>query len=331
VADPTLEAIDYAQAAVPGRLLTVTQSWQTDVTTTGIIEVPNAPARGQVVFVNRLAQEVAVPAGTRVSTSAGETIVYQTLASVTVAGAVGSTAETEIIAVEPGPQGNVEANLINRVQGSLGLQLDVRNLEPITGGGVRQAAAVTEADQARLRSQVLQFLQAVATSEMEAQLTEREFLAQDSLRVVEIHSETYSHAIGEQTERLTVEMRASLSGTAINTTEAAGLVYESLAAEVPDNFSLVPSSLTFARGDVLAVDEQGRVTFMMVGEGLVSAELDLDQPLAAITGQKPETAIAYLYDRLPLRDAPTVDIWPVWFDRIPYLPTRIQTDIQVEG
>jgi len=145
---------------------------------------------------------------------------------------------------------------------------------------------------------------------------------------VEIFSETYSHGVGEPTSRLALEMRAELHGTAINTTEAAGLVYEALAAEVSPGFSLVPGSLTLDTGEVLAVDEQGRVTFSMVGEGIAAAELELADPVTAVTGQETEVAIAYLYQQLPVQDVPTIDIWPTWFDRVPYLPARIQTRVE---
>ena len=113
--------------------------------------------------------------------------------------AVGSTAEVEVIAEAPGPQGNVAANLVNRVQGPLDLQVEVRNLEEMTGGAVRETAAVSVEDQERLRAQALQFLQAVALANMEAQLTEREFLSKDAIRIVNIVDETFSHDVGEQT------------------------------------------------------------------------------------------------------------------------------------
>ncbi|MCZ7669444.1 MAG: baseplate J/gp47 family protein [Chloroflexi bacterium] len=259
--DPFIETVDYGRFAVPGRILQVDQSWQTDVETTGILEAPSASARGKVVFANRLAEEVVVPAGVRVSTSEGSNVVFQTLAEAIVPGVEGGTAEVDVIAIEPGPQGNVAANLINKIEGSLAVKLDVRNLEPTEGGGVRETPAVTEADQERLRSQVLQFLQAASVSEMEAQLTEREFLARDSLRVVTIDSETFSHFPGEQANRVALEMRAQVAGTAVNTTDASGIVYEALAAQVPEGHILVPESIKFASGSVIGVDEAGRVTF----------------------------------------------------------------------
>ncbi|HEX6385871.1 MAG TPA: baseplate J/gp47 family protein, partial [Anaerolineae bacterium] len=328
VADPALEAVDYRRAAVPGRLLVVTHAWQAEVETTGAVEVPSAPARGSVVFVNQQAEEIAVPAGTQVSTSDSSNVTFETLEEITLAGVVGSTAEVEVVAVEPGPQGNVDAGRVDQVQDSLADRVEVRNVEPIGGGGLRTAPAVTQADINRLRSQVLQFLQALAVSEMEAQLAEGEFLARDSLRLGEVFNETYSHAAGEQAGRLALAMRAELQGTAINATEAAGLAYEALAAEVPPGFSLVPGSLRFDTGEIVAVDDQGRVTFATVGEALVAADLDLAEPLLAITGQETNLAVAYLHEQLPVRDVPTIQVWPTWFDRVPYLPTRIQTEVR---
>ena len=90
-------------------------------------------------------------------------------------------------------------------------------------------------------------------------------------------------------------------GTAVDTTVASGLAFDSLGQAVPDGFTLVPDSIQFSSGDVVAVDEAGRVTFSMIGEGVVAANLALDRLITAVTGQSPETAVAYLYQNLPLR------------------------------
>jgi hypothetical protein len=141
--------------------------------------------------------------------------------------------------------------------------------------------------------------------------------------------ETYSHFPGEQANRVTLEIRAELMATAVDETQATGLIYEELAASVTTNYELVPESLNFRSGDVLGVDSEGRVTFEMIGEGQIAAQLDLDEPVRLIAGQETEVALAYLNDNLPLRDYPTVQIWPDWFGRLPYLPIRIQTEIDV--
>jgi hypothetical protein len=331
VADPRLDSVSFSGASVPGRVLLVSHEWQAEVATTGAIEVADAPARGKVVFVNRVAQPVTVPAGARVSATAGPAVVFQVLAPVEVPGVVGGTAEADVVAVQPGPGGNVAANQINRVDGSLGLQLQVRNLVATEGGGVRLARAVTEADQERLRAQVLQQLHVLALAEMESRLLESEFLARDSLRVARVVHETFSHFAGEQSDRLALEIRAELQATAVDETQAVGLVYEELALAVRPGYELVPDSLHFRSGELLGVDGQGRVSFLMIGEGVIAVRLHLDEPLQAIAGQETAVALAYLYEQLPLREYPTARVLPDWFGRMPYLPVRIHIQIETDS
>jgi hypothetical protein len=328
LADPGAAAVDLQAGILPGRLLQTTQSWQSDVATTGLVEVPQASARGNVIFANLLDQPLTIPAGTRVRTSDGSNLVYQTVADVALAGAVGSTAETEVVAIEPGPQWNVNANLVNEVEGSLSVQVEVRNIEPISGGDMRQATAVTEEDKARLRAQAVQFLLSVAASEMEGQLTPKEFLTRDSLRIVNLLSETYSHEVGEQTSRLELSLRADIAGTAVDTTAASDLANYALGQQISPGFELVPASIRFESGNITGVDEAGRVSFSMIAEGVLARTLRAHEVVAAVAGQELDTAVIYLNEQLPLREPPTVDIWPVWFERIPYLTTRIETQIE---
>lgn len=325
VGDPQLQTVAVGGGSVPARVLSVTNAWQAEVKTTGTIEVADAPARGQVVFVNRLAQPVRVPAGTRISTSSGTRVVFQVLTAVDVPGVIGGTAEANVVAIEPGPQGNVAVNQINRVEGSLALQLEVRNLEATEGGGVRIAPAVTEADQERLHAQVLQYLQALAVGEMEASLLPNEFLAAESLRVVEIFHETYSHFPSEPTDRLALEIRAQIDGTAVDASQVYGLVYEALVGVIRPGYTLLPDTIQFESGEILGVDSQGRVSFTMLGQAQIAATLNLAQPLQQISGQETEVAMAYLYQQLPLAGYPSANVWPNWFGRIPYLASRVQT------
>jgi hypothetical protein len=328
VADPQLETVNFSGSSVPGRVVTSVQEWQADVETSGVIEVPNTPARGSVVFVNQIDRPVTVPAGTRVTTSAGQREVFQTMESVNVPEGPGASVEVEVVAIDPGLGGNVAANLVNRIEGSLSLQLEVRNLAEIEGGTVRQELAVSEADVERLSAQVMDQMKALALREMEGTLANNEFLAADSLRVVHLLHETYSHFPGEKTNRLAVDIRAVMEATAVDETQAIELIYDDLAASVSAGYELVPDSLRFGNGQVLGVDAEGRVTFEMIGEGQIAARLSLEKPIDRIAGQERGKAQAYLYEQLPLREYPRIQTWPSWFNRIPYLPIRIQTEVE---
>ncbi len=327
VADPHLESVNFSGASVPARRLTTSQQWQASVETTGVIEAPEASAKGRVLFVNTQESPVQAPAGTRVSSSGGQRIVFQTIQAVELPGALGATVEAEVVAIQPGAGGNLAEGLINRIEGPLAFRLEVRNLEPTSGGGNRLVRAVTDADMERLRAQLIQQLQILALAEMDGQLQSNEFLARDSLRVDDILQETFSHFAGEQSDRLTLEIQADLTATAVDKTQAIGLIYEQLILEVDTGFQLTPASLQFDSGDVLGVDNQGRVRFEMIGKGLLSAQLNLNPSLETIAGQPRDQALAYLNQQLPLRQYPTARLFPNWMGRMPYAPARIRAEI----
>ncbi len=325
VADPQLEKVNLGGASIPARLLVVEAEWQTEVATTGSVDVPDAPARGKVVFINKIDQAVTVPAGTRVSTTAGDSRVrFETVQPAAVPPVTGGTVEVDVIAVDPGPQGNVPANQINLVEGSLALQLEVRNLEATAGGGLRPVPAVSQADLDRLRGQVTQYLQSLAANQMESQLEETEFLARDSVRLKRIAAESQSHFVGEATPTVALQMRGEIQGTAVDTNQALDIVYNRLIEAIQPGFTLLPESFRFFNEEVHAVDGEGRVHFTMVGLGTLAAKVDLQPLLREVSGQEIDPALDYLHARLPLQSRPTARVVPDWFGRLPYLPSRIQ-------
>ncbi len=327
VADPRADEESASGATVPGRLLVYTNKWRASVETTGRIEIPDQAARGLVTFVNRVPQAASIPAGTRVSTSTGERIVFQTLESAELPARVGTEVDIEVVAVEPGSEGNLAGDRINRVEGALSNQLNVRNLFPITGGANRVAPTVSPDDVQRLRDHILEALHGQAVVDMDGQLTLEEFLAEDSIRIVAIYAESQSHFAGEETSTLAMEIRAELHGTAVNENLALTLVNEQLEAAVPEGFVMMEQTIQPRIGRLLGVDGQGRVSLEMIGEALVIADLQLQQPISDITGQETEIATYYLNEQLLLRDMPDVRVWPESRDRIPYLPARIYTSI----
>lgn len=323
VADPLITAVNFQNKTIPARQIGITQAWEAEVETTGTAERPITPAQGAVLLTNLTDEAIFVPDGTQLRTA--NRIVFQTITAVTLPAVEGSTTEVAVVAMEPGPHANVAADSVTRlVEKELSQLVEVQNPERMTGGDVQEITAVSQADLDQLRSQALQFLQAIALAQMDAELTEREFLARESLRLVEVVSEVYSHEVGEQANRVSLAMEAVLVGTAVNHTETAGLAYDALAADVTNGYSLSPDSLTFEPGPVIGVDEAGRVTFELLVGGATAADLGVDGVITAVNGQNPDIAAAYLYNNLPLRDVPTITLWPIWADKMPYWQQRVK-------
>ncbi len=329
VGDPAATASDYQAGVVPARVIRVEVTWRGAVATTGSADVPDVPATGAVVFINQQAGPVVVPAGTIVRTSAGTTIRFRTTRQIEVPGAVGATAEAPIVAVDPGPWGNVDANLINRIEGGVSLQLNVRNLSPTTGGSVRQDKAVTQADLDRLRGQVLQQLYQLAKAEMANWMTESEFLVEETLALFTVMEEDYNRYVGEQADSVELRIKALIQGYVVDENEGYGVVYTALAAATPPEHRLLPGSIaTPRRGDVLNVDENGRATFLMQGQARAAAVIDQGAVLESVRGQEIGFATRWILDNVPVQQEPEISIWPGWFRRLPYLPIRIAMQVE---
>ncbi len=327
IGDPSIETADYEASLVPARLLRVEVSWRGSATTTGATDVPDAPSTGTVVFINQQAEPVNVPTGTVVRTSTGTTIRFRTTRSIEVPGAIGATAEAPIVAMDSGPWGNVDGNLINQIEGALALQLNVRNLAPTVGGGIRQVKAVTEADMDRLRGQVLQQLFQLSKAEMANWMTETEFLAEESLSLFLVMEEDFDRYVGEQADSVELEMTALIQGYVVDDSEGYGVVYTALAA---DAGRLPPASRRDRppAGRGLGRRRSGASLFLMQGRARIAAEIDQGQITSRIRGQEIEAAAEWIAHEIPIEGKPVIQVWPDWFGRLPYLTVRINTIVE---
>ncbi len=331
VADLELKAVNLIDRAIPARIVGVEVEWSTSVSTTGKVTQPSTPAKGKVIFSNLFAEEVVVPAGTVVRTTAADPVRFQTTQEVIVPGGIASSAEAPIEALPEfvGLVGNVEANLINRVEGPLGVRLGVANPEPTRGGGITEVPAVAKEDYERLRAALLQQLQQRAYAEMSSPewISPTEFIAVDSLAVVLVLAEDYSEYIGQPAESVSLEMRVVVQGVVVDEQYARQAAYAALAERVGRGFRILDDTLTFVRGDELGVDDARRVTFLMTAAGDVASAINEDRVREQVAGLPVDRAVENLSAALPLKQPPRVELWPDWFGRLPLLPIRIDVTV----
>ena len=88
------------------------------IPTTGKKSIPESRAKGRVIFVNQLNSPLRISQGTVVRTSAtGQALRYVLTQDVEVPAGIGAQAEGIVEAVEVGAASNVDANLINEIEG----------------------------------------------------------------------------------------------------------------------------------------------------------------------------------------------------------------------
>ncbi len=332
VADPAVETADYKAGIVPARIIRVQVAWRGAAATTGNVDVPDAYATGVVLFINQQAAPATIPAGTVVRTTAGTTVRFRTTQAVEMPAVVGATVEAPVVALDPGAWSNVGPNLINQLEGALALQLQVRNLSPTEGGGVRQVKSVTQADMDRLRNQVAQQLLQLGKAEIPNWMTPSEFLAEETLLLYVVQRADYNRYVGEQADSVELEMSALVQGVVVDGNEGFGVAYTQLAAATPQGYHLIPESIGAPRrGEVIQVDDEGRVTFLLQGRARAAANINQVTIAQSISGLPVAQAEAWILREVPVDRAPAIRVWPSQFGRLPYLPTRITTRIDTAG
>jgi len=329
VAVPGLERVDYPGGQIPARAVSILVEGTASISTSGVRDLPDAVASGTVMFTNLLPQEVAVPAGTSVRTTSGTPVRFVTVQAISVPPS--GQATVGIRAVDPGPAGNVDENMINLVEGAPGLALRVINPSPTDGGTSRQVSAVTQADRDALKVVLLKELRQQAMVDMGATAKETEFVAADSLQIVGVEDETYDHFVGEEANLLNLDMRVTVTGVAIDEQAARALVYDALLRKAGAGYDLIPAALRFRRGEVTEVDGRGAVTFFMQGWGARTARIDVEGLTRAVLGKPVDEAGEYLSAEVALRRPPMIDVWPEGYERLPYMAFRISTDVVVDG
>jgi hypothetical protein len=108
-ADPAAEAIDRENNIVPALAVQVERTITASVETIDVEAAPVGRARGVVVFFNRTQSEQRIPVSTTLTTSSGVPIEFRTTVSATIPAGTGATVQVPVVAVEPGPSGNVPA------------------------------------------------------------------------------------------------------------------------------------------------------------------------------------------------------------------------------
>ncbi|NDJ51514.1 MAG: hypothetical protein GYB68_00345, partial [Chloroflexi bacterium] len=330
LADPEGSALEGSVTAIPARIVGVEVDGSAQVETSGNTDVPAIKARGVAAFTNLIPDQVTIPAGTIVRTSAAQPVRFVTLEDTTLPGDINATVAIPIEAIEPGFEGNLPSNRINQVEGPLSPRIGVTNPEPSRGGDVASVPAVSQDDQDRVRALVLQNLQQRAFAEMQTDpfiaLLDSEFIPIDSLAVVLVQTEDYSGFVGQEADTLSLNMRVVVQGVAINEVTAREVVYLQLADQVGSGFQIDPETLVFRRGETVEIDDQRRVTFVMQGAGEVTPIIDASEVRRLLRGLPPNEALATLDRVLPLAAPPQIETWPRFWPLMPLVPARIQIE-----
>ncbi|MYE28032.1 MAG: hypothetical protein F4X87_12635 [Chloroflexi bacterium] len=335
LADSKANAVNLEQGVIPALTLRETVETSATIPASGIFPLDSVSAAGVVTFTNLGNALAIIPAKTILGTSAGEPILFETVADIVVPGGIGRSVDATVQAREGyrGSIGNVSAGMINTVIGALAEKVSVINLTPAAGGGAPSVKVVAEVDKVRLLESVRIQLQSLAFEQMRATLPDSQVIVIESLGVDEERKEwiRYSADVGAMTSELSLSMRAVVAALAIDDRYARQVAVGSLKANLPPDKILVGDSIEYSRGPFTIGRVNGKVQFTAATSASARSELDLGALRAALAGLSLDEALALLLAKTELSafDPPVLNLYPKGLARMPMLPIRI--DLQIKG
>jgi len=327
-ANPAYKEINYGEAVIPARIVQVIVEGRGDTPATARMDVAEGHASGEVVFANRTSESVTVPKGTIVRTSSGINVRFYTVSEVELPPVLYSHVRIAVIALEPGPTGNVKALTINVVEGEVADQVDVLNDAPTKGGTIQRVPLVSYKDFDTLRADLIERLQKQAYDQLVSELEEGEFVPPDSLDV-QVMSQHFDQVVDQRSDVLSMDMKVVARGVAVEGQALQPLSTRFLESQGGEGVKIIADSLVVKRSEQVRVE--GRVVYFDVAaNGVVAPIIDVDRVKASIRGKEVAEATQWLNSHLDLEVEPHITVSPKEWERLPFLLGRLDVVISSE-
>jgi len=340
ILDPSLEAMDAEKMALPAIAVSVEEHGSFEGDATGRKSV-GEKAQGKIIAYNYDTHSSKVfPKGSQLVTDEGLQFVLDAEIKLNEASESADPDNPSLRVTEPD---EVEVKVTAGKIGSSynikkGTKLDFSDLdesyrsdvfakakEDFSGGSSREVKVVTSEDQNRLLSDSLRKLSSECVSGLSGKLVEDQKLAEKATEVAELEK-TFSPALGEESDKVHLELRVGCRGFAYSEKQLEQLLSQTLTALVPEGFTLSSGGPEIT---ILAVekrkDGEGYLLQTKI-VGKVSSRVDeqkIKEVLAGSTFSQAQTYLATLPDINSYR----VSFWPPLpqiLGRFPFRADRIR-------
>jgi Baseplate J-like protein len=320
------------KAPIHVRATTITSSNSQSFKVTGSINVPLAPATGQVVYSNAIpppcpgldcgSPGLVVPYGQRLMNTNGLEFA-QSSGNVTVPWATGGqqgTATANVVAVIPGTTGNVGDHTINKIEDNRYPKLTVTNPQA-TGSGTDPSTTpqMSESDFDAGRAQLEQEIHQTIAQQIQGSGQPGEKLS-DTL-IFGAPQYTTDHQPGDKVPSFSGTMTITGEGDFYSDADVISAYKTYLSQHVPNNLQLLTSSPTQVQYRLLSSAKGGFLVFVGSASAYVAPTLDEHQIRAAIVGRPTAQARFYL-EKLPIRSV-AIKEEPLALPLMPLLDRRI--------
>jgi len=323
-ASESTEAISVT-GLIPARVVSATVSAEQSLAIVSEISVPKSKSKGVVRFTNLSQSEVSILAGTLVATKSSAR--FSTLNNARLPAGVDQFVDVPIEALEAGTQGNVAADAVAIVEGSLGLSISVTNPNPLKGGTNLRLTGATDEDRAKLRQVVMDNLRRDAEVKLRAQIAPADLLLLDTFEVVQITEENFMPPAGQPGKTLNLKMQVEFSARHVLDDDLRQLSLSTLNASVENGFEATALPAYKVIADP-STDNSGVSHFELKVTHTLLRQVDEMQVFSLVRGHKPQSIQNELVSSLSLRQPPEITITPSWYPWLPLIPFNISVQVK---
>src|SRR5574341_9240 len=326
-ASPSIESV-FITGSIPAHELRTVVVGEQTITVTGEGMIPQSKAKGSAVFRNLTQQAVTIPAGTVIYSGNAERIRFVTTRDGIVKAGIGETLELPIEAIEGGLAGNLEAELINAIEGRLGLLLSVTNPETLKGGRELASVQASEADRKRAKDLLMRSLESDAREQIVEKLNSGDILFEDTFTASQIISEVYEPPAGTVGTTLTLSMQMEYSVLYASASDLIELASLALNASLPSGFFPASDAVTVKSVSKPLSDENSSARWTVRAERQIIQQINVAQVTQMIQGIGLHNAQTQLEKNFPLARSPEINLSPSWWPCVPIVPYRISVVTQ---
>ncbi len=307
-----------------GMVLTTSVETETSRPATGVTKAPDKKAGGTLSVTNLTDNEIVIKAKTIVFNTAIPPVRY-TILSDAIIPAEGTLEGVEIEAMYAGESGNTPENTVTRMDGEIGLQIQMTNPAPITGGADRDIPAPSTDDIVALRGDLQKLAARQAEEKMTAELDPNQILLVSSIKTGRIESETLTPQAGEAGVIARIKQTAEYSALVIDhrqfTEQAGALLKANRLLPGWQISTREPIDVQILTQDYDRINNRVKLKAMIKGQMIPI--VNTAKIRRVITGRERDLASAMI-SILVLTDKPTtIETWPSWMPVLPLIETRI--------
>jgi hypothetical protein len=225
--------------------------------------------------------------------------------------------------MNPGTEGNVKAESIIAIEGSLGLDLRVSNQNPTVGGSDRIAPAPTSEDFQELYNQLARSLRQTAMDEITKGLQTDDFLLPTTLSVENTLVETYNPPEIQPADQLELTLQMEFRAMVVSYEDLRALSLLVLEANRPKNHIYVKDTLEIIQDTAPMITNRQEVKWNIQARWMLQPIINETEVLNTVFGLPPNQAEARLSGKFDLASTARVNLHPEWWPRLPVLPFRI--------